>query len=189
MITIWADCETTGLDPLNSGAFEFAFLVYRESHFLMEKVYHLNPLNENIVLSEEAYKINGVSEETIRSYPPAEEVILEIVAWLTTWLSGLDGKMVFAGFCCDFDYRHSRALLERFGYEIDNLFSGRMIDVYELVKRAYGKGIIKYTPDKKLETICKSLRVPHEEAHTALSDIWATRRLYETIYLMERKGR
>ncbi|MDR1073784.1 MAG: hypothetical protein LBL45_08940 [Treponema sp.] len=72
MISVWIDTETTGKDPRESGAFEIALLVYDGAKLLDEKLYHLNPLNDEIRFSEEAYQINGVSEETIRSYPPME---------------------------------------------------------------------------------------------------------------------
>jgi len=196
MMQLWADSETTGLDPAFSGAFEFAFLVFEDGKFLEQKVYHLNPLTETVQFGEEAYRVNGVSEETIRSYPPAETVIQEIVDWLTPFVFSKmddstepDNKFVFAGYKADFDYSHLKALFDRYNIDMEFFFDGRLIDVLELVKKACAKKIIKWTPDKKLETITKALGIPHNEAHSALSDIWATRKLYETIRAMERKGK
>jgi DNA polymerase III epsilon subunit-like protein len=186
MTSVWCDTETTGIETVDSAAFELAFLVYRDSQLLAEKLFYLNPLNETIKFSEGAYKVNGVSEEAIKSYPEAEIIIPKIISFLEEFNE--PGGMIFAGYCCAFDYKHLAALLNRVQFDIGNLFSGRLIDVYELVKKAYSRGVIGWTPDKKLETICKALRVPHDEAHTALSDIWATRRLCETIYAMVRKG-
>jgi DNA polymerase III epsilon subunit-like protein len=187
MLQAWCDSETTGLDSAFFGAFEFAFLIFKEGKFLDEKLFHLNPLNEIIQFGEEAYRINGVSEATIRSYPPAEEVLPEIANWLAYYVGEKEEKFVFAGYKAGFDYGHLKALFERHDISMEYFFDGRMIDVYELVKKAYSRGIIKYTPDKKLETITKALGIPHNEAHSALSDIWATRKLYETIWAMERK--
>jgi DNA polymerase III epsilon subunit-like protein len=194
MLQLWTDSETTGLDPAFFGAFEFAFLVFKDGKFLEEKVFHLNPLNETIQFGEEAYRVNGVSEETIRSYPPADKVMPEIAEWLTPWLfpemndsTEPDNKFVFAGYKANFDYRHLKALFDRHDISMDYFFDGRIIDVYELVQEACASGIIKYTPNKKLETMTKTLGIPHNEAHSALSDIWATRKLYETIWAMERK--
>ena len=196
MLQLWVDCETTGIDPATSGAFEFAFLVFDGGIPLEEKVYHLNPLTETVLFSEKAYKVNGISEETIRSYPPAETVMPEIAEWLSRWTevetpSGIekDRKYVFAGYCANFDHMHLKALFERHNVSMSQFFDGRIIDVCELVKKAYAKRIIKFTPDKKLETMTKALGIPHDSAHSALSDIWATRKLYETIYAMERKAK
>ena len=187
MLQLWVDCETTGIDSAFYGAFEFAFLIFREGRFIEEKVYHLNPLNETIRFGEEAYKVNGVSEKTIRSYPPAEEVIPEIGNWLAYYCGEEEEKFILAGYKVNFDYEHLKALFDRCNVSTDYFFDGRIIDVFALVQRAYGKKIIKYTPDKKLETVTKALGIPHNDAHTALSDIWATRKLYETIRAMERK--
>lgn len=187
MIQVWCDSETTGLDPAFSGAFEFAFLIFKDGIFHEEKEFHLNPLNETIQFGEEAYRVNGVSEKTIRSYPPAEEVLPEIANWLAYYVGEKEEKCVFAGYKADFDYGHLKALFNRHDISMEYFFDGRMIDVLELVKKACSRGIIKYTPDKKLETITKALGIPHNEAHSALSDIWATRKLYETIRVMERK--
>jgi len=196
MIQLWCDVETTGIDPINSSAFEIAFLIYEDGLLQEEKLYHLNPLNEVIKFSEEAFNTNGVPEETIRTYPVAEEVMPEIANWLTPWVfTRMDGstepsgKFVFAGYCANFDYGHLKALFDRCDIPMNEFFDGRIIDVHELVKRAQTKRLIGDLPDRKLTTVTKELGIPHETAHTALSDIRATRKLYEAIYAMERKAK
>jgi DNA polymerase III alpha subunit (gram-positive type) len=185
MTTVWCDTETTGIDPRNSGAFEFAFLVYRRGELLEEKVFHLNPLNDEVRFGEEAYKINGVGEETIRSYAPASEVVPEIAVFLKKHVP--PERLVFAGYNSGFDYRHLDALLARYGFNTGDYFDGRMIDVFKLVKNTSECGLLPKTPDKKLATMTKSLGIKHDDAHTAFSDIKATRELYEKIYLIWRE--
>jgi DNA polymerase III epsilon subunit-like protein len=182
---VWVDTETTGLETDNSGAFEIAFLIYDGADMVEEKLYHLNPLNDQIKFGEEAFNVNGVPEETIRSYPPAEKVIPEIVEFLDKYVPP-DG-LVFAGYKCGFDYGHLKALFDRYGEHMETFFSGRMIDVLELVKRARAMRILKHNGDNQLTTLCKALEIPQENAHTALDDIKATRKLYEAIYMMGRK--
>jgi exonuclease I len=41
--------------------------------------------------------------------------------------------------------------------------------------------------NNKLPTITKALGIAHDDAHTALSDIKATRQLYEVLYLIWRE--
>ncbi|MDR1231303.1 MAG: 3'-5' exonuclease [Spirochaetaceae bacterium] len=181
MIQLWCDTETTGINPAESGAFELAFLIYEDAELKAEKVYNLNPLNDTIRFGEEAFKVNGVSEEMIRSYPAAEEVMPEVAVFLEQYAP--PEKMVFAGYRCGFDYGHIAALLTRCGYSIGNYCNGRMIDVLELVKKAEARGVlVTGTKNKKLETMTKALGIPHGAAHTALSDIKAARQLYEAIY-------
>jgi len=189
LTVVWVDTETTGKDPAISAAFEIAILVYQGGRFVEGKVFHLNPLTETIKFSEEAYKVNGISEETIKSYPPAHKVVYEMAGFLERYVNEADPieeRLVMAGYYIGFDYGHIKALFERYGFAMDYFFSGRMIDVYELVKRACNKGILPRTPNKKLETMTKALGIAHDGAHSALSDIKAARKLYETIYRMGR---
>jgi DNA polymerase III epsilon subunit-like protein len=181
MITsIWGDLETTGLYPINSGPFELAFLVYKDSTLLEERVFHLNPLNDEVIIHQEALKVNGATEEIIRSYPPAKEVVPQIVEFFKKYAP--PEKLVFAGYNSPFDYGHIGALLFREGYVIEDYFDGRQIDVLKLVRKTSAMGILDYTKNHKLETMTKSMNIEHNAAHTALSDIKATRRLYEAVY-------
>jgi DNA polymerase III epsilon subunit-like protein len=185
MIAVWTDTETTGIEPIDSGAFEIAFLVYHDSRLLAEKVFHLNPLNGEVLFHEDAFKVNGISEDAIKTYPPAGEIVPEIVKFLEEFKP--EEKMVFAGYNCKFDYGHIGALLFREGYTISDYFDGRFIDVLDLVKKAKEMGILEHTDNNQLTTITKALEIPHEGAHGAMADIKATRRLYEAIYLKSRR--
>ena len=186
MTVIWTDTETTGLEPINSGAFEIALLVYRDSQLLEERVFRLNPLDNEVIYHEDAFKVHGVTEEAIKSFPLATEVIPQIVEFLKKYLpKESEEKMVFAGYNCPFDYGHIGALFFRNGFSIGDYFSGKFIDVYEKVKRA--GNLLPRTMNQKLETMTKALGIEHTGAHGALADIKATRRLYEAIYLISRR--
>jgi DNA polymerase III epsilon subunit-like protein len=187
MTAIWADTETTGLDPKDSGPFELAFLVYDGSQFLEERLFYLNPLNDEVIIHLDALEVNGVSEETIRAYRPAKEVVPEIIEFFKRHCPS--EKLIFAGYNCPFDYGQVGGLLFREGFIISDYFSGRFIDVLELVKKAKGMKLLENTRDNKLETMTKSLGIEHDAVHSALSDIKATRRLYEIIYLKFKEKR
>ncbi|MDR1626995.1 MAG: 3'-5' exonuclease [Spirochaetia bacterium] len=185
MITsAWMDTETTGIDPRDSGAFEVALLVYRGPACVFERLYLLNPLCEDVRWGEEAFRVHGVTEETVLSYPPPEAVVPGFVADLKKFLP--PEKYVFAGYCCGFDYGHVGAMLCRAGYQAADYFSGRLIDVHELAKRAAEAGLLPKTDNRRLETMAKALKIPHGAAHAAMADIKATRRLYDTLCQIER---
>jgi DNA polymerase III epsilon subunit-like protein len=184
MVTAWIDTETCGLDPLDSAPIEIAILVYRGGQLAAEKAFHLNPLDDEVVFHEEAFKVNGISEEQIRSYPPAAEVVPEIVKFLGQFET--PEKLYFAGYNAGFDYGQIGGLFFRHGVTIGDLFNGRLIDVLELVKKAKAMNLIDPAGDNKLTTLTKCLNIPHEGAHGAMSDIRATRMLYETIYRVYR---
>ena len=189
MTVVWCDVETTGLEPINSGAFEIAMIIYRGGVVLAEKVFLLNPLDDEVLYHEGAYKAHGVLKETIESYPPISEIVPEIAEFLELYMLG-DEKLVFAGYNCGFDYGHISATFFRGGgFQMSDYFNGKMIDVFEKVKKAQELKILPKTPNQKLPTMTKALGIPHSDAHSALSDIKATRRLYETIYSIERSKR
>jgi DNA polymerase-3 subunit epsilon len=175
MTVVWCDTETTGLEPINSGAFELAFMVYKESVLLEERLFYLNPLDDEVLFHESAFDVNGIPEETIRSYPPAYTVVPEIIEFLKKYIA--DGKMYFAGYKCSFDYGHVSALFFRCGFNMGDYFNGEMIDVLELVKKATSMKLLPRTENQKLETMCKALGITIENAHSALADIRGTRRL------------
>lgn len=186
MIIVFCDTETTGLDPINSGPFELAFLVYKGGTLLEERVFHLNPLNDEVIIHQDALNVNGATEDLIRSYPPAKEVVPDIADFFKKYAP--PEKCVFAGYNCGFDYGHLGGLFFRCGFQIGDYFSGEMIDVLERVKLAREQGFLvldkKY--NNKLETLTKILGITYD-AHTALADIKATRQLYEALYLIWRK--
>jgi DNA polymerase III epsilon subunit-like protein len=188
MISLWCDTETTGKKPIDSGPFELAFLVYHGAQLLEERLFHLNPLNDEVVIHQEALEVNGATEGQIRGYPPAKEVVPEIAEFLKKHTPS--EKLVFSGYNCPFDYGHLGALLFREGFLIADYFNGvRFIDVLELVKQAKSMGIINPKEDNKLTTMTKALGIPHEGAHGAMADIKATRWLYEIIYFKYKEKR
>jgi len=187
MTTVFCDTETTGLDPIDSAPFELAFLIYKDGQLAAEQVFYLNPLDDEVVIHQSALDVNGVTEEQIRSYPPAAEVIPKIVDFLKPHCP--PEKFVFGAYNAPFDYGQVGGIFFRHGVIISDYFSGQLIDVLELVKRAKGMGLIKATTDNKLTTVTEALRIPHDDAHSAMSDIRATRRLYEHIYQLWRENK
>ncbi len=184
MITVFCDTKNTGFAPVDSAPFEIAVLVYQGAQLMAGQVFYLNPLSDEIVIHEEVIKINSITEEQIRSFPPVAEVLPQLVDFLKPFCP--PEKFVMAGYNTSFDYGMVSGLMFRHGISIGDLFSGRLIDVLELVKKAKKMGLIRYTENNKLETITKTLGIPHEDMHTALSDIKSTRLLYEAIYRLSR---
>lgn len=183
MNVMWCDTETTGIEVENSGAFEIALLFAVDGEIKEEKRFFLNPLTEKIKYGEEAGRIHGVSEEKIKSFETFNVVIPRIVTFITLSIARFcpNQKLVFAGYNCNFDWKHLKALFERCDYKIDDYFY-KQYDVFDLVKKASWKRIIPYLENLKLGTVCKSLGVELNNVHTAIDDIKATRNLAIELY-------
>ena len=183
MNVIWCDTETTGIEVEDAGAFQISILFEQDEKIIEEKTWQLNPLNEKIKYGKEAGKIHGVSEKEIKNYSPADEVIPLIVEFLSTKISSScnGNKLTFAGYNCNFDYKHIEALFKRCGYKMEDYFD-EQYDVYELVKEASKQGVIPWLKNLKLKTLCEHFGITLNKAHNAMEDIRATRELCIELY-------
>lgn len=183
MNVMWCDTETTGIEVEDSGAFEIALLLAVDGEIKEEKRFFLNPLTEKIKYNEQSYKIHGITEEQIRNYETFKEVVPKVIAFITLSIARFcpNRKLVFAGYKCNFDWKHLKALFERCDYKIEDYFD-KQYDVFELVKKASYKKVIARLENLKLGTVCKSLGIKLNNAHTAIEDIKATRNVAIELY-------
>lgn len=193
MRVLWFDTETTGIDPADSSIFQLACILIENGQFVCERCFYLNPLSDTIKYNEEAGKIHGYSEETIRAFPDEKEQVEIIVTFLhnAVELFKNDGSrtelLVPAGYNVGFDLKHLEALLARNGHSINEFFKPQVADVYEQVKRAGFQKALPYLPDRKLLTVAKHLGVNLDKAHDAMADIRATREVAKKLYLLNVK--
>lgn len=182
MNVCWCDTETTGLNPSVHGVHEIGIIVVIDKKVIAKRLFRLNPeQSEYDVGSEVAH---GKTEAEIRAYPPESEIVPNFIEVLEDAVNKGGEKLVFAGYNCPFDYGFIKALLARNGSSVDKYFSGKFIDVLELVRRGTREGKLPKTTDQKLGTMCKSLGVDLENAHTADADIQATRDLAIMLHRM-----
>ncbi len=180
---LWLDTETTGLDVADSAAFEVGMILVNDGKELCERCFFLNPLSETIKYHEEAGKVHGYSEAEIRAFPSEKEQVPRIAEFFhearELWLK--DGskseKMIIAGYNVGFDVAHIKALLERNGFKYEDYFEDIVADVFEQVKRAGMQKALPYLENRKLVTVAKHLGIELKNAHDALADIRATRRV------------
>ena len=186
---LWIDTETTGIDPSNSAIVELAAVLVDNGKERGERDFFMNPLNETFPFNAEAAAVNGYSEEKIKSFPSEDEIAGNIINFFYDCFHNYkadgseDEKCFFTGYNAGFDYAFVKALLERHGAKMDDYFCG-IVDVYAQAKKARDMGVLSGLPNLKLTTITKSLGVSHEGAHTALSDVRATRNVAMKLHRM-----
>lgn len=185
MAVIWCDTETTGLSPDDSGAFQVALLAVvvedNGNKVVHERMFMFNPLGGSILYHASAGEIHGYSEDDIRALPAEKEVIPNMVKFfndiMTNYGKKPAEKMDFCGYNPKFDWGHLEQNLRRCGYNILDYFSGKLHDVQDQAKLAVRKGVIGRLDNLKLTTVAKSLGVDMENAHDAMCDIKATRKV------------
>lgn len=185
---LWVDTETTGIDTADSGIFEFAAIIVIDGKVEAERDYYLNPLSEKIVYHEEAGKVHGVPEEEIMTFMPEKDAAEILDQFFRSCMKrpGANGKkdekLIFCGYNSQFDWDHTKAMMERHRYNMDDYFSGRAC-VFEQVKKGGQMRVVPYLENRKLGTLCKAFNIDLSNAHNALADIKATRELATKLQL------
>ena len=170
---LWIDTETTGLSPSKHGVIQLA-MVFEVGGEIVDKYnFKLNPFGR-CEYDEKALEINGITREQISIYPLEKIVFKDIMGALI--LNKHYGKFDIAGYNTSFDIKFFRSLFARNGNPNDftEFCSWYDTDVFALVKIL--KNIVG-TKNLKLETVCKVYGIKLN-AHDAMSDILATRKLY-----------
>ncbi|MCQ2081679.1 MAG: 3'-5' exonuclease [Lachnospiraceae bacterium] len=190
MSLLYCDTETTGFSPKDSAPFEIAFIFVSTTKdgqkYEVKKGFRLNPLNDTIKYHEQACLTHGVTEETIRSYPPANAVIPQIKSFLKSCSKGYglcpEEKPYLTGYCIDFDYRHVKKLLEDYGVSLNNYISPRHLDVLKQVHSAKARGILRGIEDCRQETVAEFLEIENIKSHSAAGDITTTREITKILH-------
>ncbi len=181
-LTVWIDVETTGLFPSRQDIITMGYLFEMEGEILLERDLQLRPIKpENI--EAKALAINGMSEEEIMKFPPADEAYSLLVTDLRGYVDKYNkfDKAIFAGFNARFDSDFVRALFRKMGDKyFGSWFFPSPLDVMgTLVERMREERIDLV--NHKLVTVCSHFGIDLKDAHTALADIRATRELYYKI--------
>lgn len=195
------DTETTGLNPVLNDPFQVA-VIFRKLVYsylgdgvfefaldkeLEEKVFYLKPLNFDTI-SLKALEVNGVSIETLKSYPPAAETFNEMISYFNTKVDRFNkyDKLIPVGYNVKFDLDMLFALQDKLAFKYFGAYlSRKAIDVLDHIRHiqllfpgVFGESI-------NLKSVCgtQGVCVVLNEAHDALADIRATMALFEKFVL------
>lgn len=193
MKVLWIDTETTGLNPIENGVHQVAGLieldVIDESNTLIPFDINANPLQDCQVSSwhdknknceVDALSISGKTKDDLGNYQSYTSGMHELIAILSGHVNLEDktDKFILAGYNVGFD----KDMLFGWGTvvgckSLGKYIDHRVIDVMTLARTVYAMGLMVEPKDFKLETLAEKYGIAID-AHNALSDIQATRKLF-----------
>lgn len=148
------DIETTGLDSNQDRIVEIGAVLFENRKQISKFGTLVNP---NKKISEEAMKVNNISNETIQNSPLESDVYAKFVSFLGNALSG---DIVICAHNAKFDISFLKNTLERLGY------SGKIsyIDTLTISRD------LLYLDNYKQGTVSDYFNIENKDSHRAISD-------------------
>lgn len=183
---LWLDVETTGLDCRKHGLREVGFIIEINGVEVDKGVFKINPFTyttKDVEIDDYALEISKVSIEDLESYDSSSYCFKELMKKLVKYVNVNDKNdcFVIAGYNTAFDIGFIKEWFKEMGLldSYKDLFHYKSLDVFSIVFALRHIGLNSAENDK-LETMCNYFDI-EIEAHNALSDIEATKKLYELI--------
>ena len=183
---LWLDVETTGLDCRKHGLREVGFIIEIDGVEVDKGVFRINPFTyttKDVEIDDYALEISKVSIEDLESYDRVSYCFKELMKKLVKYVNVNDKNdcFVIAGYNTAFDIGFIKEWFKEMGLldSYKDLFHYKSLDVFSIVFALRHIGLNSAENDK-LETMCNYFGI-EIEAHNALSDIEATKKLYELI--------
>ena len=179
MRKVWLDVETTGLDKDKNGIIQLACIMEDfDGKAVDEFSINMKPF-AGCIYNKDAEKVHGKSEKVISKYTPEDAAIKLFISWLSKHKIGKE-QFQISGYNSRFDLDFIDALFKRNTKFFWNFFHYYDVDVFALVKILDLDGTFEGKKSKKLVALCDTFNI-EIEAHDAMSDIKATRKLYKKI--------
>jgi len=181
---LFLDTETTGLDENKHGLIQIAGILDDSSgHTIDIFNVHIKPFKGDLLNKDALIKNNINKEDFYNSeFLPPRIALKSIVSFLGQYVNRYDSsdKLILAGKNIQFDIRFLRKFFDKCD---DNYYGSWFHYPYielesEIAKYLLLKNIL--LPNYKIETICEYFDIDIE-AHDALEDIKATRKIYYKI--------
>lgn len=195
---LWADVETTGLDPIKNAIHQVAGQIVILGEVVDEFDLKMRPHNGAEIEPDALAKtFPGMSFEEAKAelmarplssgqaYKELDKILCKHVDKYNK-----QDKMVFCAYNANFDAQHVNAWYNKNGnkYFFGLCHGGAYFDpllLALLYEMKMGRRI--FNPDRKLATVCEHFNVPLEKAHDALHDIRATRKVGQILWRLIQK--
>ena len=177
----YCDVETTGLYPTKHDIVQLAFII--EVDGIVQEVHNLKmqPFSYDNI-SQDALDITGLTLDKIKAFDDPREQFDKFLTILEKYIDKFNknDKFQVVGQNVQFDMGFLKSFFKKNDEKyFGSYFEKQTADPYEIFKFMRSHGLVNY-PNLRLGTICSKLKIPLE-AHDALSDITATRELYQRL--------
>lgn len=180
MKIMWLDTETTGLNKEKCDIIQLAGIIIIDGEEKERFNFHIQPVNYENIESEALMKTN-ITIEKLKTFELPQEVFQKFKNMLAKYIDkyNKDDKFYLAGHNVQFDLEFLKSF---FNKQEDTFFGSwfyyHTIDLMAFANILHTAGLI-YFPNKKLETIAQTLKIPvGGELHDAMIDIDITRRCF-----------
>ena len=178
---LWFDCETTGIDPKQNDILKLAAIIEIDGEIVDRECFYMQPFNyESITVG--ALEVNKLTLDEIRKFPMPVETWTKITKLFSKHIDKYNkaDKFYPAGYNVRFDLD----FLAEFFRKCHDMYFGsycnwRCLDPMILLNILSYQGKINL-PNLKLETVCEYFKI-ELKAHDAISDIEATRQLFNLL--------
>lgn len=177
------DTETTGLDPVTNEIIQIAGIIVINGKVEEEFEYFVAPTDYDNI-SQGALDIHGYQIDQLKNFPPASEVYSKLINILSNHIDkyNRDDKFTPAGYNANFDIGFLQNFFKRQNDKFyGSWFNHRTLDPLPVLRFLSFCNQLPVA-DHKLGTICQYFNI-ELDAHDALSDIRATRKLLEILYM------
>ena len=175
---LWLDTECTGVDAFRNDIIQIGYLIEVDGQMMEESEILMKP-GPDSVISPEALMKNKFSEKDFESFQSQSEGIYKFETALQRHIDRFDSrdKFVLAGYNVGFDDKFLRAAFKKNKNDYYGAYiMWAKLDVQSFLAR-YLIETDTSLPNQKLETVCHHFDIEFD-AHDALEDIKATRKLY-----------
>lgn len=157
---VFIDLETTGLSPDKDRIVEVSAIRY-DTPFVASACFNtlINPQRH---IPDRAYEVHGISDDDVELAPVFADIVPDLAAFVEG--ANLIGHNIM------FDLR----FLYRAGLDLSE--SVRYFDTVQIAKAANPE-----VSNHKLVTLCSHYGIYRDNAHTALSDCYATAKVFENL--------
>jgi DNA polymerase III alpha subunit (gram-positive type) len=182
MNLLFLDIESTGLQIGKHEPFEVAGILESNREVINEFDFYSKPMSNN--RTQEALDITGYKWEDLLKFPHPSETIQKIYSIICK--AKLSTKVHIVAHNAQFDYNMFKLMWETYKNstmpEFNEVFDYKSIDTQSIAlhNKYCGKNNLKHF---SLESICAYYKIkPEGRLHNALTDVKATRQVFNKIY-------